>query len=93
MTKPITTIEVISSIIGALKTGIVVLTMVLLEAAKMDKARAKLGEAKAKNDLEIEKAKHEKSDLPDSAVVDTYIASKMLHGSGNSDSSTGDKRP
>jgi len=90
--KPITTLEIVSSVLGALKTGAVILAMLLLEFAKMEKAKAKLGEALAKNDLEIEKAKHDKSDKPDSAVVDDYLASKMLHGTGNVDSSGNDKR-
>jgi hypothetical protein len=93
VTKPITTIEVVSSVLGMLKTGLVVVTMMLLEFAKMEKAKAKLGEALAKNDLEIEKAKNEKTDKPDSAVVDEYLASKMLHGTGNVDPSSDHKRP
>lgn len=93
MTKPITTIEVVSNVLGLLKTGLVVVTMMLLEFAKMEKAKAKLGEALAKNDLEIEKAKNEKTVKPDSDIVDEYIASKMLQRHGDVDNSNGDKRP
>lgn len=92
MTKPITTVEIVASVIGMIKTGLVVITMMLLEYAKREKAKAKLNEAIAINDLEIEKAKHEKNDKPDSLIVDEYIASKMLHGNGNIDNITSDKK-
>jgi hypothetical protein len=92
MTKPITTIEIVSSVIGIIKTGAVIITMMILEFAKMEKAKAKLSEAIAINDLEIEKAKHEKTDKPDSVVVDEYIASKMLHGTPNINHIPSDKK-
>lgn len=92
MTKPITTIEVVSNILGLLKTGLVIITMMLLEFAKMEKAKAKLGEALAKNDLEIEKAKNEKTVKPDSDIVDDFVKRKMLLRTRNVDNSVGDKR-
>jgi hypothetical protein len=88
VTKPIATIEVIATLLGMLKTGIVVLTMVLLEAAKMDKAKAKLGEAKAKNDLAVEKVKHAKPTHSDNDTIDAFLASKMPDRTGNSDPSS-----
>lgn len=85
--KPIATIEVISTLLGMIKTGFIVTTMILLEFAKMEKAKAKLGESLAQNDLKIEKAKegYEKAvgNKSDDAVIDEFLASKMLHGSGD----------
>lgn len=93
MAKPITTIEVISTVLGMLKTGVVALTMILLEYSKIEKAKAKLGEAKAKNDLEIEKAKNEISNdhKSDTAYVDEFLRSKMLLGHGDPNHSESDK--
>ena len=95
MTKPITTVEVISTILGMVKTGLVALTLIAIEYEKMEKAKARLSESLAKNDLEIEKAKNEKNlnNKPDSIYVDEFIASQMLHGSGDLNPGVNDKRP
>lgn len=92
MTKPIATLDIVSAIYGAIKTGAVILAMIILEYSKMEKAKAKLSEAIAKNDLEIEKAKNEKIDKPNSVIIDDYLERKMLQRDGNINHSDNDKR-
>lgn len=93
MTKPISTLQVVSTVLGLVKTGIVVTAMMILEFSKMKAAREKLKAAKAENDLEVEKVRNEKDDRAHDVVIDDYLKRKMLQRRGDGNPCDGDQRP
>lgn len=76
--KPIATVDLALSFIGLVKTGMIVLTMMLLEWAKLKERKAEVAAGAAKNDLEVEKLK---SEIKGAGSAQEQIDS-VLHANG-----------